>query len=129
MQKIAKVDNDRFWFKEDDRFLIEPISLEMYDSIARQYILSYPISVHKDTLMGKYSFHIQIQTITAKNSMIFIRYNLPLCIYLEDYNNDDYLDLSFLMDREPKEGHCKYIFYYFDPIKQLFVYDCEKYIY
>lgn len=154
MQKIAKVDNDRFWFKEDDRFLIEPISLEMYDSMARQYILSYPISVHKDTLMGKYSFHIQIkqwvqstkkgnveihirerdtnkeiQTITAKNSMIFIRYNLPLCIYLEDYNNDDYLDLSFLMDIEPKEGHCKYIFYYFDPIKQLFVYDCEKYIY
>jgi len=33
------------------------------------------------------------------------------------------------MDREPKEGHCKYIFYCFDPIKQLFVYDCEKYIY
>ena len=153
MQKISKVGNNKFGFKDDRRFLMEPISLEMYDSIARQYILSYPISVHRDTLMGKYSFHIQIkkwkqstekgdveirirerntnkeiQTITAKNSMIFIRYNLPLAIYLEDYNNDGCLDLSFLMDREPKEGHCKYIFYYFDPIKQLFFYDCEKYI-
>jgi len=61
MHKIAKVGNDKFWFRKDDRFLIEPISLEMYDSIARQYILSYPISVHRDTLMGKYSFHIQIK--------------------------------------------------------------------